>query len=246
VQALLFANELSNLISSAKSFDELNEALGIASNELGFQLYALTQHPRPTDRSMRPIRLHNYAPEWQEVYDRRRLGLCDPVHRVSRRIGDGFRWRDVRDLIDLRDDDEWMLEQGRQHDIADGYTIPVNILGEPSGSVTFAIRTGRPFPEEMLLVAFSLGAKAYHRARVIQGIVRPPRRRLVTDRHAQVLKWLGCNKTDAETGLILGISGTTVTKHVRDICTRFDVDKRTVLPLRAVYEGILCFEDFDF
>jgi LuxR family quorum-sensing system transcriptional regulator CciR len=57
---------------------------------------------------------------------------------------------------------------------------------------------------------------------------------------------LGCNKTDAETGLILGISGTTVTKHVRDICTRFDVDKRTVLPLRAVYEGILCFEDFDF
>ena len=246
MQTLSSADELYNFISRARSLDELDEALGAASNEMGFQLHALTQHPRPTDTSLRAIRLHNYAPEWQEVYDKRRLGLCDPVHRASRRIADGFRWRDVRDLIALRDDDEWMLEQGRDHDIADGYTIPANIIGEPPGSVTFAIRPGRPFPEQMLFYAYAFGAKAYQRARVIQGIARPPQRRLVTNRHAQVLKWLGCNKTDAETGRILGISTTTVSKHVRDICARFDVDKRTVLPLRAVYEGILCFEDFDF
>ena len=245
MQALTSAIELSNLISNAKSLEELDEALGAASNEMGFQLHAMTQHPRRSDNVARPIRLNNYPSEWREVYERRRLGLCDPMHRASRRHVDGFRWRDVRDLIDLREDDEWMLEQGRIHDIADGYTIPVNVLGEPSGSVTFAIRTGRPFPEQMLLYAYSLGVKAYQRARMIEGLARPPRRRLVTDRHAQVIKWMGCNKTDGETGSILGISATTVTKHVRDICARFDVDKRTALPLRAVYEGILCFEDFD-
>jgi DNA-binding CsgD family transcriptional regulator len=232
------------MISNAASLAELDEALGVVSNEMGFQLYALTQHPRPTDKGARPIRLHNYAREWQEVYDRRKLGLCDPVHRASRRIADGFRWRDVSNLVSMSDDDEWMLEEGRRHDIVDAYTIPVNILGEPSGSVTFGIRGGRPFPEQMLLYAFSFGAKAYQRARVIEGIVRPPQQHFVTDRQIQVLKWMGCNKTDSEIGEILGISATTVAKHVRDIFQRFDTYKRTALPLRAVIEGILCFEDF--
>jgi LuxR family transcriptional regulator, quorum-sensing system regulator CciR len=238
------AQDVANLIASAKTFDDLNEALGAASNEMGFQLYALMRHPRSIDAKVSPIRLHNYAREWQEIYDRRQLGLCDPIHRASQRVADGFRWRDVRDHVPMRDDDEWMLEEAHNHDIGDGYTVAVNVPGEAPGSVTFVTRVGRPFPDQMLLYALSLGAMAYQQARVITGVARPPQRRLVTDRHAQVIKWMGRNKTDAETGTILGISGATVTKHVRDICERFDTYKRTALPLRAVSEGILCFEDF--
>jgi LuxR family transcriptional regulator, quorum-sensing system regulator CciR len=244
VHTLTSANDLARLISNAATLDELNEALGAASNEMGFQLYALMRHPRSIDTKVSPIRLHNYAPEWQEIYDRRRLGLCDPIHRASQHVADGFRHRDVRNFVPLRDHDEWMLEEAQNYDIGDGFTVAVNVPGEAPGSVTFVTRVGRPFPEQMLLYALSLGSMAYQRARIIVGVTRPPQRRLVTDRHAQVLKWMGRNKTDAETGTILGISPTTVTKHVRDIFERFDTYKRTALPLRAVSEGILCFEDF--
>jgi LuxR family transcriptional regulator, quorum-sensing system regulator CciR len=238
------AQDVVALIEAATTFEELNEALGAASNEMGFQLYALMRHPRSIDTKVSPIRLHNYAREWEEIYDRRQLGLCDPIHRASQHVADGFRHRDVRKLVPLRDHDERMLEEAHNYDIGDGFTVAVNVPGEAPGSVTFVTRVGRPFPEPMLLYALSFGAIAYQRARIISGVSRAPRRRLVTDRHAQVLKWMGRNKTDAETGAILGISGATVTKHVQEILKRFDVYKRTALPLRALLEGILCLEDF--
>ena len=242
--ALASAQDVARLIESSKSLAELAEALGAAANEMGFQRFALMRHPRSIDTKPSPIQLHNYSREWQEIYDRRRLGLCDPIHRASQHVADGFRWRDARKFVPFRDDDEWMLEEAHKYDMADGYTVAVNVPGEAPGSVTFVTRIDRPFPEQMLLYALSFGAMAYQRARIITGVAHPPRRRLVTDRHAQVLKWMGRNKTDGETGMILDISATTVTKHVRDICQRFDTYKRTALPLRAVYEGILCFEDF--
>jgi LuxR family quorum-sensing system transcriptional regulator CciR len=242
--ALASAQYVAALIEASDTFDALKEALGVASNEMGFQLYALTRHPRSIDTKVLPIRIHNYPYEWQEVYDRRRLGLCDPIHRASQHVADGFRWRDARKVVPFRDDDDRMLEEARIHGIDDGFTVAVNVPGEAPGSVTFATLVGRPFPDQMLLYALSIGALAYQRARIIAGIAHPPHKRLVTDRHAEILKWMGRNKTDDETGTILQISGTTVSKHVRDIFERFDVYKRTALPLRAVYEGILCFEDF--
>jgi len=242
--ALASAHDLTALIEHSDTFDALKEALGAAANEMGFQFYALMRHPRSIDTKVSPIRIHNYPYEWQEIYDRRRLGLCDPIHRASQHVADGFRWRDARKVVPFRDDDERMIEEARVHGIDDGITVAVNVPGEAPGSVTFATLVGRPFPDQMLLYALSIGALAYQRARIIAGIARPPRKRLVTNRHAEVLKWMGCNKTDSETGSILKISAATVTRHVRDIFERFDVDKRTALPLRAVYEGILCFEDF--
>ena len=243
--ALSSANSLANLIASSTRFPELNEALAATSNEMGFQHYALTRHPRRQVVDDPALRLHNYPLEWEESYDRRSLGLCDPVHRACHRAATGFRWLNVGDYVPIGDRDEEMLEDARIHDMVDGYTVPANVPGEPSGSVTFVVRSGRPFPGAMLLYAQALGALAYQQARVIAGALMPqPAKPAVTDRQIEVAKWVGMDKSDWEIAQILDIAPCTVTKHVRDLCARLDASRRTSLALRVVAAGYLCFADF--
>jgi LuxR family quorum-sensing system transcriptional regulator CciR len=241
--ALNSAQTLADMISASACLAGLDEALSVAANQMDFQFYALARHPRRHRRDGAVLRIHNYPREWEESYDRRRLGICDPVHRASHRVTHGFRWQEARNYVPMGERDEEMLDEARRHGIADGYTVPANIPGEAAGSVTFATSMGRPFPMPMLLYAQALGGMAYHQARVIAGAIIMPDKREITDRQVEVIKWVGRDKTDGEIAQILDVSRSTVTKHIRDSCARFNTYKRTSLALRAIWSGYLCFTD---
>jgi len=56
----------------------------------------------------------------------------------------------------------------------------------------------------------------------------------LTPRVAETLLWMAQGKTNAEIGIILGISEATVKKHVLDIFTMLGVETRTAASLRAL------------
>ncbi len=56
----------------------------------------------------------------------------------------------------------------------------------------------------------------------------------LTPRVAETLLWIAQGKTNAEIGIILGISEATVKKHVLDIFTVLGVETRTAASLRAL------------
>jgi DNA-binding CsgD family transcriptional regulator len=241
--ALTSAQSSADAISGSHSFAALNEALTTTTNLMEFAYYALGRHPRLHESGQGGLRLHNYPREWEENYDRRHLGVSDPVHRVSHRVAHGFRWRDAGSYVPIGERDALMMEEARDHGIEDGYTIPANIPGEPSGSVTFATRIGQLFPEQMLFFAQYLGGLAYAQARIISGAISVPEKPVVTDRQIEVAKWVCLDKSDSEIAQILDLSPCTVTKHIRDMSARLHVVRRTALALRVVWAGYLCFSD---
>jgi DNA-binding CsgD family transcriptional regulator len=230
-------------IQGTRSFGELDEVVSDLTKEMEFHYYALGHHPRMNGSGPMTLRLHNYPKDWEVSYDRRQLGICDPVHRASHRVTHGFRWRDAGSYVPLGERDEMMMAEARQHDIEDGWTIPANIPGAPSGSVTFATRIGQSFPEEMVFFAQYLGGLAYQQARVIGGEIMVPDKPVVTDRQIEVAKWVCLDKSDSEIAEILDLRSCTVTKHIRDMSARLNVNRRTSLALRVVWAGYLCFTD---
>jgi DNA-binding CsgD family transcriptional regulator len=230
-------------ITKARSLDALDEVLVDLTKGMEFHYYALGHHPRMFGCDQTSLRIHNYPKDWQENYDRQQLGISDPVHRVSHRVTHGFRWVDAGSYVPIGERDKWMLAEARLHDIEDGWTIPANVPGEPSGSVTFATRIGQPFPGEMIYYANYLGGLAYQQARFIAGEISVPNKPIVTDRQIEVAKLVCLDKSDKEIAKLLDVSPCTVTKHIRDMSARLKVARRTALALRVVWAGYLCFPD---
>jgi DNA-binding CsgD family transcriptional regulator len=58
---------------------------------------------------------------------------------------------------------------------------------------------------------------------------RPPRQsiRQLTPRETEILSWVAYGKSNAEIGAILGISSTTVGKHLEHIYPKLGVENRT-------------------
>lgn len=237
------ARELERIISSSPSREALRENLSYAADAMGFHFYALSHHPRSYAGRDSELRIHNYPVEWEKSYDRRRLGVSDPVHRASHVWGCGFRWREIGSIIRITERDDAMLREGKVFGIHDGFTVPTNVPGEPHGSVTFATKEGVHFPEDMIFFAERFAHVAFQTARAIDG-QRFLRGELpVTDRQLEVLMWVGRDKSNGEIAEILGIKEDTVCKHVRALCERLGGVRRASLPLRAVYGGWMCFSD---
>src|SRR3546814_17206397 len=109
-------------------------------------------------------------------------------------------------MIPLNSEDRRVLALSREYGVGDGFTVPANVPGEPSGSCSFANVADIPVDEATLPLAQLVGIFAFERARSYSGIrafeKSQPR---LTDRHRDCLLWFGRGKTEWETGRILGI-----------------------------------------
>lgn len=234
------------IVDEAQTVDELGVAMRAVTGALGFQYFALTHHVDVRAAAGTAIRLHNYPDRWADFYDANALGLCDPVHRASHVTSIGFCWSRLPQMISLTPRDQRVLAMARAAGIAQGFTVPAHVPGEARGSCSFASEAGRPVREELLPVAQLVGAFAFEGARRLWSqrtpLSRPAPPRL-TDRQRDCLLWAARGKTDWEIGCILGITEETVARHIKLACARYGVSKRTLLAIRALFDGTLTFSD---
>jgi len=233
------------LIGMATTMDDLALVLAEATLLLGFQRYALTHHTDLLRAGGNLMRLHNYPAKWVEFYDEAGLGMNDPVHRASHVTSAGFPWRQIPELIGLNRWDVDIMERGRRQGISDGFTVPINVPGEARGSVSFVGPGATIVREEMLFLAQLVGNWAFERARILtlgRGIVTPGSP-LLTFAQRQCTLLAACGKSDGEIGSIVGISKLTAGLHLRQACERYDVSKRTLLVVRALFDGTVTFSE---
>lgn len=235
-----------HIVEGVGSPDDLAAAMAAITSDLGFQYFALTHHVDIVASSGSAIRLHNYPAQWADYYDGNALGVTDPVHRASHVTSMGFCWSRMPYMIPLTASDRRVLALGRDQGIGDGFTVPANVPGEARGSCSFANQAGRPMPATMLPVAQLAGNFAFEAARRLwttRGHMPVPQPRILTDRQRDCVLWVARGKGDWEIAIILGISEETVARHVRDACERYGVNKRTLLVIRALFDGTLTFTD---
>lgn len=242
----LMAMPLIRIVQTVESVDDLAAAMALVAAELGFQYFALSHHVDVAAAGSAAIRLHNYPTQWAEYYDRRALGVTDPVHRASHVTSIGFCWSQISTMVPLTSRDRQMLVRGRKEGIGDGFTVPANVPGEARGSCSFANEAGRPMPMLMLPLAQLAGAFAFETARRLWSgrghLVGPPPHPL-TDRQRDCVLWAARGKSDWEISRILGVSEQTVISHLAHARERYGVQNRTLLAIRALIDGTLTFTD---
>lgn len=236
--------ELVSRISEARNEPQLYETLRFATSRLGFDHFALAFECNPGRSERTALLLHNYPDEWAKVYEGFDLGGTDPIRRACGRSMTGFEWRHLDRFVPITRGDRQMLAVGRDHGIADGYTVPRHLPGEASGSCSFVIRTESAYPRSLLHVAEMVGAFALTRARCLAAniceTVKPP---ALSERQRECVLWSARGKTAGEIATILGISEETVVQHLKIARERYDVHCRQALILCALFDGLISFAD---
>lgn len=237
--------EFIRFVATIRDICELAHILECMTARLGFAHFAVTQHTdRPiADEAM--VRLHNYPDEWVSYFDDNRLNLSDPIHRASQRVVAGFRWEQLPQIIRVTPADHKHLLLARDNGLAAGFTVPAHIIGEATGSCTFAVGAQVDFPADALLEAQLIGLLAFDAARrILLGETgMPEHHRPLTDRQRDCLIWNARGKSAWEISCILGISEATVIKHLKHALERYGVQRRTSLMIRALFDGTLSFAD---
>jgi LuxR family quorum-sensing system transcriptional regulator CciR len=235
-----------HIVEAPRNADDLAVALAAICEELGFQYFALTHHVDIVAASGNAIRLHNYPAQWADFYDGNMLGIVDPVHRASHVTSMGFSWSRIPIMIPLTASDQRILALGRDQGIGDGFTVPAHVPGEARGSCSFANQEGRQISETMMPLAQLAGNFAFEAARRLwtnRGHLPAQRHLALTDRQRDCVLWVARGKGDWEIAQILGLSEETVARHIKQACERYGVNKRTLLVIRALFDGTLSFTD---
>jgi LuxR family quorum-sensing system transcriptional regulator CciR len=229
-------------IRKIESEAALGEAIAEIVADLGFNYFALTHHV-DLRRSSAAIRIHNYPAGWAEWFDEQALGITDPVHRASNMTSVGFSWSKLADMIPLTRNDRRILNLARAEGIGDGYTVPSHVPGEAHGSCSFACAAGAAFAEEHFNSLQLVGIYAFEAARSLRRreFATPPVR--LTDRQRDVVLWAATGKSDKEIARLLGITEDTVGEHMRNVCQRYGVKRRTSVAISALFDGVIGFQD---
>ncbi|PWB80526.1 MAG: LuxR family transcriptional regulator [Methylocystaceae bacterium] len=236
-----FCEEASRVRSQAMLQDTLQDI----SQRMGFRYFALTHHIDLRAAPSSGVRIANYPQRWIEFFDEQRLFAVDPIHRASHSTSLGFAWSDVSALINLTPRDHTVLSKAREAGIGDGFTIPANVPGEANGSCSFAMEDGATIYVEQFPLVQLVGNFAFESAR---RLMRPQARSIsptprLTERQLECVALVARGKTDWEISRILGVSHETVIQHLKDARERYGVSNRTMLTVRALFDGSITFTD---
>lgn len=222
---------------------DLKSLLEDATRELGFDYFALLHHASLESPRPRLIRLDTYPCGWEAELAARRLIGADPVHCASVRTNIGFAWAELPEMVMIDARGREVLDRAKRFDIGDGFTVPVNIPGEPAGSCSFAVRTGRELPVQRLLCAEQLGAHAFRVARRLHHYTDICRCPHLSRRERQCVRLLAAGKTDWEIAAILGISVETAHQYVKRARAAYDVVSRTQLVACGLRDAVVTFDE---
>jgi LuxR family quorum-sensing system transcriptional regulator CciR len=209
--------------------------------QLGFDYYALLHHDSLVRRSGL-MRLVRYPQGWSDEFDRFGFARDDPVHLACSRVNTGFCWDETSSIIELTDRHRAIFAQSHRFGLGPGFTVPANIPGEPRGSCSFAVRSGKALPVRHLRCAELVGAHAFRTARRFCGIYGPARAPHLSRRELQCVELVAQGKSDFEIAIILGISCETARQYVKRARSAYDVVSRTQLAVRALQDGRVVLE----
>jgi LuxR family quorum-sensing system transcriptional regulator CciR len=238
-----FTDDFREAAARCPDRERLQLLLRGASNELGFDHCALLHHESLAHSSSKYVCLVDYPDDWGEALIASGLHLHDPVHAASRRSGSGFRWDELGSLIRLTSEQRYILEQSRRFGIGEGFTIPLNVPGEPSGSCSFAVRSGRELPARSLACTELIGAYALRAARRLSIWARRAPAPHLSRREVQCVRLIAAGKTDWEIAAILGISAETVRQYVKRARSAYNVRSRTQLVALGLRDEWVTYQD---
>jgi LuxR family quorum-sensing system transcriptional regulator CciR len=197
--------------------------------------------------------LADLPPAWQM----RSAGDGDAVRAAATLSYAPFLWSDIPRLVALSDAQRDTLSEAVAAGIGAAVSVPIhrpipaNEAGSYSrfaGLCSFLMKNGAPLPLESLAAAHYIGALAFDAAEQLRhaAVTPSPFRHTsprLTPRQRDCVVLVAQGKSDWEIGRLLGISESTVHKHIEDAKRRFGVSTRIQLVVRSLFDARLSFSD---
>jgi LuxR family quorum-sensing system transcriptional regulator CciR len=232
--------------------DELDMLLWGVVEAFGFDYVALVHHVNVTtpEGAAQAVQLVHYPEAWHAIMEARGYFTDDPVLAACQRSAAAFLWSDVPKLIAMSARQTEILASAATCGLAEGFTVPVNIPGEFTGSCSFGLAPGSALPRRVLPAAQYVGCFAFEAARRIQRLAAAHGARAsglqaarLTARQFDCIVLAAQGKSDWHIAQLLGISSDTVHQHVEAAKRRYGVSSRTQLIVRALFDSQITFAD---
>ncbi len=158
------------------------------------------------------ILLQHFPTEWAQRYSAEGYLLRDPIVRRLQVDRNPFSWSEAYDSCDRPGDVELIQGEASAFGLRDGYVISITLLDDSVSAVSFGGRHVEISDEERAALGF---ATNYAIGRLLQ--LRSDQAETADDltpREFDCLLWAAEGKTDWEISVILGISKSTIVKHL--------------------------------
>jgi LuxR family quorum-sensing system transcriptional regulator CciR len=165
-----------------------------------------------------------------------------------------FLWSDISRLTAVTPAQSSFIDAAHAAGVGAAVTVPIHRARDAdqggsysvfAGCCSFMMKTGVPLPLSSLAAAHYVGALAFDVAENLRhaqsnGAPRGPH---LTPRQRDCVVLVAQGKSDWEIGQVLGISESTVHKHIEDAKRRFSVSTRIQLVVRSLFDARLSFAD---
>lgn len=184
----------------------------------------------------------NYAPDWRQIYDSKKLHYVDPTVTHCLKSNLPLIWEPS--IFKTRAEKEF-YEEARSYGLRSGITYPIHGSNAEFGVMSFVrdSKSDRDFMRDLheLLpclalirdFAFESSLKFIQPLQIEQKTVR------LTNRELECLQWAMAGKSSWEISRILNRSEATINFHIANIKQKFDVGSRQQAVIKAIRLGLL-------
>lgn len=231
-------------IRSVRTEQELACLVGEILSEFGFRHFALVSHVDLATPPEGTVRIIQYPETWLARSMTQRYYADDPILLAAQRTVLPFTWDELPRYVDLTRRHRLILDEARAAGLPCGYTVPIHIPGQISGSCTFVHEDGDLDPAS-LPAAHYVGIYAFNTALRLSGRAAAMQRERVrlTNRQRECLRLAARGKSDWSIGQMLTLSQKTVHMHIELAKERYQVSSRVEAVVRALFDGELAFAD---
>lgn len=239
-------------VRTPKGLEQLTSAI---ARDMGFDIITLFHHVDISNDSLSwdhmrrgdHVGMTTCPPSWAEHYRDRNFVKVDPRVLATRQTVSPFCTQDMGSLISITSPQRDVIESQRRFDLGDGFTIPLHFPGEPCGSFTFSVRSGRELPTQNFSMALWIGITAFQAARALVikarngGRAAAPAR--LTERQLQCTILVGRGLSEGSIAKRLGVSRETVKRHLKEGRRALGVKKSVQLVTESLHAGHITLRD---
>jgi LuxR family transcriptional regulator, quorum-sensing system regulator BjaR1 len=228
------ARGIQSALAEAKDFTELDRIFAARIERLGFANAGYIRVFGDGHFHGARFCFGGTVPGWAERYQSERYFIDDPVVTDSCRRTGAFTLADVAGPSRRG---AQILADSRKYGLYDGFVTPIRSGFDEVGLVL--VGTDRRLAlndyERFLLQGMCETYARAGLALLAPSAVRPS----LSRRESECLRWVAVGRSDAQIGMILGLSPNTVHAHIEAAKAKLDANSRVQLVLRAVMAGIL-------
>lgn len=204
-----------NAIAAAQTPAEIGRLLVRLAKTFGFSsVYGgLVPRGRTSRREIVPLTLVQYMPDnWAQRYNERGYLFRDPVFHRLQSDPQPFSWSESYASCAIEADRKLVSGEAASFGLTNGFVVPVKTLEERIAAVSFGGDRPALDPDEASKLSF-VANYAIGRFLQLHALADGPLASL-TPRERECLLWSSEGKTEADIAKILGVSPSTISKHI--------------------------------